>query len=276
MRPLGSIRGTRFTSGSSRAGSTRRSRRRSPALVVDHHERGEVLDLDLPDRLHSQLGVLHPCRAGPAGSDAGRAPARLGLPVGAAGPRQSPPVGLSPWSARCWATTRGRPGGAGFDRAGFHIDVHGRRARCPRAGPAPGGTRSPNAAPRPLRSSSRRGPAAPARCATSAPVPPHRRSAVTDGRRHERARLVPRRRRRHPPIRHSGPLGVLARGTVPHPYCAVTAPGRSPGRDMGRAPPARRATLRAPGAGGTAGPTATCGRVRFHHLPRRAEGHQTP
>ena len=28
------------------------------ALVVHHHERGEVLDLDLPDRLHAQLRVL--------------------------------------------------------------------------------------------------------------------------------------------------------------------------------------------------------------------------
>src|SRR4029450_408651 len=28
------------------------------ALVVDHHEGGEVLDLDAPDRLHAQLGVL--------------------------------------------------------------------------------------------------------------------------------------------------------------------------------------------------------------------------
>src|SRR5690606_20259545 len=26
------------------------------ALVVDHHEGGEVLDLDLPDRLHAELG----------------------------------------------------------------------------------------------------------------------------------------------------------------------------------------------------------------------------
>src|SRR6478736_8638215 len=29
------------------------------ALVVDDDEGGEVLDLDLPDRLHAELGVLH-------------------------------------------------------------------------------------------------------------------------------------------------------------------------------------------------------------------------
>src|SRR5690606_41753947 len=28
------------------------------ALVVDHDEGGEVLDLDLPDRFHAELGVL--------------------------------------------------------------------------------------------------------------------------------------------------------------------------------------------------------------------------
>src|SRR3954464_912020 len=28
------------------------------ALVVDHDEGGEVLDLDLPDRLHPELGIL--------------------------------------------------------------------------------------------------------------------------------------------------------------------------------------------------------------------------
>src|SRR5579871_1190757 len=28
-------------------------------LVVDHDERGEVLDLDPPDRLHPKLGILH-------------------------------------------------------------------------------------------------------------------------------------------------------------------------------------------------------------------------
>jgi hypothetical protein len=28
------------------------------ALVIDHDERREVLDLDLPDRLHPELGVL--------------------------------------------------------------------------------------------------------------------------------------------------------------------------------------------------------------------------
>ena len=37
--------------------------------------------------------------------------------------------------------------GAGFDRAGFHIDFDTRQAAARRAGPAPGGTRSPNAAP---------------------------------------------------------------------------------------------------------------------------------
>ena len=39
--------------------------------------------------------------------------------------------------------------GAGYDRASFTIDLDTRQATCPRARPAAGGTRSPNAAPTP-------------------------------------------------------------------------------------------------------------------------------
>src|SRR3546814_19023174 len=43
------------------------------ALVVDDDEGGEVLDLDLPDRLHPQLGVLdHPALADAVPGQAGR------------------------------------------------------------------------------------------------------------------------------------------------------------------------------------------------------------